>query len=120
MENPTSRIFSLDLRTSPHTINPTKAQKRRTFGQGGKHTENTMVAAQLIDSNCCVNIKIRDLNNLAFLCVIPQGDSAISIFFVSDNNHHNPHHIVIMCEMFSCSDIRVDPGSRGQLLRCNG
>ena len=29
-----------------------------------------------------------------------------------------------MCEMFSCSDLRtgkrVDPGSRGQLLRCNG
>ena len=81
MENRTSRIFSLDLRTSPHTINPTKAQKRRTFGQGGKHTENTMIAAQLIDSNFCVNIKIRALNNLAFLCVIPRGDSAISTFF---------------------------------------
>ena len=83
MENPTSRIFSLDLRTSPHTINPTKAQKRRTFGQGGKHTENIIIAAQLIDSNCFVNdnVKIRALNNLAFLCVISQGDPAISIFF---------------------------------------
>ena len=95
MENPTSRIFSLDLRTSPHTINPTKAQKRRTFGQGGKHTENTIIAAQLIDSNCFVNdnVKIRALNNLAFLCVISQGDFAINIFFVSDNNHHNHHHM---------------------------
>ena len=93
MENRTSRIFSLDLRTSPHTINPTKAQKRRTFGQVGKHTENTMIAAQLIDSNFCVNIKIRALNNLALLCVIPQGDSAVSTFFVSDNNHHNHLHM---------------------------